>query len=75
MESCAFTLRLKPLREFFLIFFFFPTGAQFDPMLTSHLLLAIVLTSVIVLITKPILFKYRLQHLAKERNHNATEMG
>ena len=43
-------------------------------MLNSHLLLAIVLTSVIVLITKPILFKYRLQYLAKERNHNVTEM-
>lgn len=66
---------LKPLREFFLILFFFSVGAQFDPFLKSHLLLAILLTSVIVLITKPILFKYLLKRLAGERNHNAGEMG
>ena len=66
---------LKPLREFFLILFFFSVGAQFDPMLKGHLLLAILLTSAIVLITKPILFKYLLQYLAKERSDNAGEMG
>ncbi|WP_257264813.1 cation:proton antiporter [Endozoicomonas sp. ONNA2] len=66
---------LKPLREFFLILFFFSIGAQFDPMLNSHLLMAIVLTSAIVLIAKPILFKYLLQHLTGERSDNAREMG
>ncbi|WP_257294792.1 cation:proton antiporter [Endozoicomonas sp. YOMI1] len=66
---------LKPLREFFLILFFFSVGAQFDPMLKSHQLMAIVLTSAIVLITKPMLFKYLLKHLAGERNDNAGEMG
>ncbi|WBA82781.1 cation:proton antiporter [Endozoicomonas sp. GU-1] len=66
---------LKPLREFFLILFFFSVGAQFEPMLKSHLLLAIVLTSVIVLMAKPILFKYLLKHLAGERHDNAAEMG
>ncbi|MFK0570522.1 cation:proton antiporter [Endozoicomonas sp.] len=66
---------LKPLREFFLILFFFSVGAQFDPILKGHLLLAILLTSAIVLITKPLLFKYLLKHLAGERNDNAGEMG
>ncbi len=66
---------LKPLREFFLILFFFSVGAQFDPVLKSHLLMAILLTSAIVLIAKPILFKYLLKHLAGERNDNAGEMG
>ncbi|MBO9492763.1 cation:proton antiporter [Thalassotalea sp. G20_0] len=66
---------LKPLREFFLILFFFSVGAQFEPMLKSHLLMAILLTSAIVLIAKPILFKYLLKHLAGERNDNAAEMG
>ncbi|WP_422446613.1 MULTISPECIES: cation:proton antiporter [unclassified Endozoicomonas] len=66
---------LKPLREFFLILFFFSVGAQFEPMLKSHLLMAILLTSTIVLIAKPILFKYLLKHLAGERHDNAAEMG
>ncbi len=66
---------LKPLREFFLILFFFSVGAQFDPLLKGHLLMAILLTSAIILITKPILFKFLLKHLAGERNDNAGEMG
>ncbi|WP_253705188.1 cation:proton antiporter [Endozoicomonas ascidiicola] len=66
---------LKPLREFFLILFFFSVGAAFDPVLPSRLLWAIGCCGLIVLITKPLLFKYLLKHLSSESSGNAREMG
>ena len=45
---------LKPLREFFLILFFFSVGAEFNPMLPTRLITGIACCSAIVLITKPL---------------------
>lgn len=66
---------LKPLREFFLILFFFSVGAQFKPILPAFTLAAILLSSTIILIAKPLLFKYLLKKLAGEHSDNAAEMG
>lgn len=66
---------LKPLREFFLILFFFSVGAQFDPALEAHLIIAIVCTAGLVLLVKPFLFKWLLHRLAGEKLTTASEMG
>ena len=66
---------LKPLREFFLILFFFSVGVQFDLALPTTLLLAIIATAALILISKPLLFKYFLKWFSKEQDKPATEMG
>ncbi|MDD7805791.1 MAG: cation:proton antiporter [Endozoicomonas sp. (ex Botrylloides leachii)] len=66
---------LKPLREFFLILFFFSVGAQFDPFLSTRLFMAVVASALIILVCKPLLFKFLLQYLAKERPQSAANMG
>ncbi|WP_054112998.1 cation:proton antiporter [Marinagarivorans algicola] len=49
-------LNLKPLRDFFLILFFFALGAQLNIALLPELALPIIAVSVFVLTTKPITF-------------------
>ncbi len=66
---------LKPLREFFLILFFFSVGAQFNPFLSADLLLAVLASALIILLTKPLLFKILLKSLSGERPDNAADMG
>lgn len=66
---------LKPLREFFLILFFFSIGVQFDLVLPATLLLAIIASAALILITKPLLFKYFLKWFGNEQDKPATEMG
>lgn len=65
---------LKPLRDFFLVMFFFSLGALFDlSMLGSLLIPVLVLGSVMVLI-KPVVFG-RLFRMAGERPVLAIELG
>ena len=66
---------LKPLREFFLILFFFSVGAQFDPFLSSELLAAIMASAAIILVSKPFLFKYLLKWLTGECDKRAGDIG
>ncbi|PJE80934.1 Iron transporter MagA [invertebrate metagenome] len=66
---------LKPVREFFLILFFFSVGAQFDPFLPPQLWWAIALSSLLILIVKPLLFKLLLTFWTGESTTNAMEMG
>ncbi len=66
---------LKPVREFFLILFFFSIGAQFDPFLSYRMLIAIAVVSLVVLLMKPLLFSFLLQTLKGENRNNAWEMG
>lgn len=67
-------LTLKPLRDFFLILFFFTLGAQLNvPILPSVATPLIVLT-VMVLLGKPLLFRFLLHRLS-ESNHLAWDIG
>ncbi len=66
---------LKPLREFFLILFFFSVGAQFNPFLSWNLFIAVIACALLVLVTKPFIFRILLKSLAGERVDNASEMG
>ncbi len=66
--------RLKPLRDFFLILFFFTLGAQFNLSLLPDIILETVVLAVAVLILKPIVFRYLLKRFS-ERNRLAWDAG
>lgn len=48
---------LKPLRDFFLILFFFSLGAQFDPSMVQELLIPALVLGVLLVVMKPPLFR------------------
>jgi Kef-type K+ transport system membrane component KefB len=53
-------LNLKPLRDFFLILFFFSLGAQFKLSMLPEILVPALVTAVVVLLAKPVVFRYLL---------------
>ena len=65
---------LKPLRDFFLILFFFSIGASFNLGLLGDILIPALLLAVLVLILKPIVFRFLLQSIS-ENNALAWEVG
>ncbi|MEE4301334.1 MAG: cation:proton antiporter [Pseudomonadales bacterium] len=65
---------LKPLRDFFLVLFFFTVGASFDPAMLETVLLPALLLTAVVLGAKPVVFRLLLQRL-KERNVLAWQVG
>ncbi len=67
-------LNLKPLRDFFLILFFFALGAQLNIALLPELALPIITISILVLITKPTTF-YALLCRKNERKGLAWDIG
>lgn len=67
-------LNLKPLRDFFLILFFFALGAQLNIALLPELALPIIAVSALVLITKPVTF-YALLCRKNERKDLAWDIG
>lgn len=67
-------LNLKPLRDFFLILFFFALGAQLNIALLPELALPIIAVSALVLITKPVTF-YALLCRKNERKGLAWDIG
>jgi Kef-type K+ transport system membrane component KefB len=48
---------LKPLRDFFLILFFFSLGAQFDPSMVQELLIPALVLGALLVVMKPPLFR------------------
>lgn len=67
-------LSLKPLRDFFLILFFFSLGAQFKLSVLPEIALAAVVTATVVLIIKPVVFRYLLGRQS-ERKVLAWDIG
>lgn len=67
-------LNLKPLRDFFLILFFFALGAQLNINLLSELWLPIVAVSAMVLLAKPLAF-YALLCRKSDRKGLAWDIG
>ncbi len=65
---------LKPLRDFFLILFFFSIGAQFDFLVTQQVLLAGLVMSVMIVLLKPLVFKYGFQMIGESKSIS-TELG
>ncbi|OIO70937.1 MAG: sodium:proton antiporter [Zetaproteobacteria bacterium CG12_big_fil_rev_8_21_14_0_65_55_1124] len=66
--------RLKPLRDFFLIIFFFSVGAGFDPALLPAYWLQACLLAAAALLLKPLLFVWLLRR-AGESEKLAGEVG
>lgn len=67
-------INLKPLRDFFLILFFFSLGAQFNVGLLSQIIVPALLLSFAVLVSKPIVFRYLLRKFS-EQNRLAWDAG
>ncbi len=60
-------VNLKPLRDFFLILFFFAVGARFDLMLLGDIWLPALVLSVLVLSVKPVTFRWLLKGVSEKR--------
>lgn len=65
---------LRPLRDFFLIMFFFALGADFDLAATPTVLAPAVLTAALVLGLKPLVFRFLLRR-AGEPDKLSLEVG
>jgi Kef-type K+ transport system membrane component KefB len=65
---------LKPLRDFFLILFFFSIGAQFNFLVTQQVLLAGIVIAVLIVVMKPFVFKQGFQ-LIGENKKFSMELG
>lgn len=72
--SMVMAEHLKPLRDFFLILFFFSIGAQFDFLVTQQVLLAGTLMSVMIVVLKPLVFKQGFQMIGESKEFS-TELG
>lgn len=65
---------LKPLRDFFLILFFFSLGAQFNISLFAEIIAPALLLALLALTIKPVVFHYLLRRFS-ERNRLAWDAG
>ncbi|MFK7862899.1 MAG: cation:proton antiporter [Pseudohongiellaceae bacterium] len=65
---------LKPLRDFFLILFFFSLGAQFNIGLLNDIAAPALTLAILALIIKPVVFRFLL-HKFSERNRLAWDAG
>lgn len=65
---------LKPVRDFFLVIFFFSLGASLDIGTTWELLVPAIITSVVLLLIKPLVFKWLLYKNGESRQ-DSMEIG
>ena len=68
------TESLKPLRDFFLILFFFSLGARFELAVLSEIWLSVVLLAAVILIAKPYIFGFLFRRMG-ERKDVSLQMG
>ena len=59
---------LKPLRDFFLILFFFSVGARFDLALMNQVLAPTIILSALVLSLKPVAYRFLLKGVSEQRS-------
>jgi Kef-type K+ transport system membrane component KefB len=67
-------IQLKPLRDFFLVLFFFSLGASFNLGLLSEVILPALLLAACMIAIKPVIFRALLR-MNKEPNDMAWEVG
>ncbi len=72
--SLVIAENLKPLRDFFLILFFFSIGAQFDNLITERVLLAGIVIALLIIIVKPLVFKQGFQFIGESKKFSM-ELG
>ena len=68
------TERLKPLRDFFLIIFFFSLGAGFNISIIDEIFLPAITLALLAVFVKPIIFSHIL-YFEGEKRHIANESG
>lgn len=67
-------ISLKPLRDFFLILFFFSIGAGFNLGLVGEIVIPAVLLAALIMVIKPVTFRLLLSRIS-ETNDLAWEIG
>lgn len=67
-------LNLKPLRDFFLVIFFFCLGAQLNLPLLSEVLIAVIILALAMILIKPVVFRFLLK-THSETNKLAWDVG
>ncbi|MAD46734.1 MAG: sodium:proton antiporter [Oceanospirillaceae bacterium] len=67
-------ISLKPLRDFFLVMFFFALGARFNIGLLTDVLVPAALLALIILVVKPVSFRFLLGRFS-ERRELAWDVG
>ncbi len=72
--SMVIAEHLKPLRDFFLILFFFSIGAHFNFLVTQQVLLAGAVISIMIVLVKPFVFKQGFQLIGEDKKFSA-ELG
>ncbi|MEL7043476.1 MAG: cation:proton antiporter [Pseudomonadota bacterium] len=60
-------ISLKPLRDFFLILFFFAVGARFDLTMLPQVWLPALALAVLVLLLKPVVYRFLLKGVSERR--------
>lgn len=65
---------LKPIRDFFLVIFFFSLGASIDIGLAWNLLIPAIITSIALLLIKPYVFKFLISK-SGESDQDSKEIG
>jgi len=65
---------LKPLRDFFLILFFFSIGAQLDLLVMKDVILPAAVIALIIVITKPLVYRWAF-NIAGEKDYVSAELG
>jgi Kef-type K+ transport system membrane component KefB len=61
-------VNLKPLRDFFLILFFFSVGARFDLGLINQVLAPALFLALLVLVCKPVVYRFLLKGVSEKRS-------
>jgi len=65
---------LKPLRDFFLVLFFFVLGAQLDFLAARDIWLPALLLAILIVVTRPLYYAWLMRRL-KEKSAFARELG
>jgi Kef-type K+ transport system membrane component KefB len=61
-------VNLKPLRDFFLILFFFSVGARFEFSVLHQVLAPALVLAILILALKPVVFRYLLKGVSEKRS-------
>jgi len=64
----------KPLRDFFLILFFFSIGAKFDLVVSQQLIIPGLIITTLLMIAKPLIFNWSFKAIGEKPN-NSAELG
>lgn len=66
--ALIFSEELKPLRDFFLMFFFFALGASLEFLHLKNIWGPAILSAVIIIFSRPVLLSFLFQKLGEEKN-------